>query len=79
MAKGTRWVVTISEDHYIQDIAKELAELGLSKQHILPEIGCITGQADAKAVERMRKVEGVLEIEAEPNIKLSPPGSNETW
>lgn len=78
VAKASRWVLTISEDHFIEDVAKELTELGLSKAHILADIGCITGMADAKAVARMRKVGGVLEIEQEPKIQL-PPEGDKNW
>lgn len=73
MAKASRWVVTISEDHYIKDVAEQLAALGMSKQHVLAEMGCITGAADPRVIPRMRKVEGVLEIEADIKIKLDSP------
>jgi hypothetical protein len=66
-------VVRISEDHYIKDVAKELAALGMSKQVILAELGSITGQADARIVAKMRKVEGVLEIEPDSAIRLVSP------
>lgn len=79
MAKGTRWVVTIAEDHYIQDVAHELAALGMSRQTISAKVGSITGVADPKAVARMRRVEGVLEITPEVSQKMTPPDKNHAW
>lgn len=73
------WIITISDDQSINDIATRLSDEGLTIREVLEEIGCITGSADDATVERLKKVKGVLDIAPDRQIDIGPPGSEETW
>ncbi|QNI02807.1 hypothetical protein HXW73_07585 [Halomonas sp. SH5A2] len=79
MAKIALWIITISNDQSINDIATRLSEEGLTIKEILEEIGCITGSADDVTAERLKHIEGVLDIAPDVQIGVGPPGADETW
>ncbi|WP_447043876.1 hypothetical protein [Vreelandella sp. H-I2] len=73
------WVITISGDQSINDIATRLSAEGLTIRDVLEEIGCITGSADDDTAERLKKVNGVVDISPDWQIDIGPPGAEETW
>jgi hypothetical protein len=73
------WIITISSDQSIKDIATRLSAEGLTIKDVLEEIGCITGSADTATADRLKKIEGVIDIAPDMQIELGPPGSEETW
>lgn len=73
------WIITISEDQSINEIASRLSDEGLSVRDVLEEIGCITGSADDVTAERLRKVNGVVDIAPDMQLDIGPPDDNETW
>lgn len=73
------WIITISDDQSISDIATRLSAEGLTIRDVLEEIGCITGSADDDTAERLKKVNGVVDISPDWQIDIGPPGSEETW
>lgn len=73
------WIITISEDQSINEIASRLSDEGLSIRDVLEEIGCITGSADDVTAERLRKVKGVVDIAPDMQLDIGPPGADETW
>lgn len=79
MTKKRTWIITTGGDRPIQNIAKDLAAAGLEDAQILQEIGSITGSAEDKAVEKLRKVNGVVDVSPESTIDVGPPGSSDTW
>ncbi|MCO7245018.1 hypothetical protein [Halomonas sp. Mc5H-6] len=79
MPKIALWIITISNDQSINDIAARLSEEGLTVKEILEEVGCITGSADEVAAERLKRVKGVVDIAPDMQIDVGPPGSEETW
>ncbi|SNY95891.1 hypothetical protein [Halomonas sp. hl-4] len=79
MPKIALWIITISNDQSINDIAARLSEEGLTVKEILEEIGCITGSADEITAERLKRVKGVVDIAPDMQIDVGPPGSEETW
>jgi hypothetical protein len=79
MAKGTKWIITTSNDRPIGDIAKDLAAAGLTGGKVLKEVGSITGSAKDEAVAKMRKVRGVVDVSRDAPIDIGPPDSPETW
>ena len=79
MPKIALWIITISNDQSINDIATRLSEEGLTVKEILEEIGCITGSADEVTAERLKRVKGVVDIAPDMQIDVGPPGSEETW
>ncbi|MBP5981171.1 MAG: hypothetical protein KA748_13315 [Halomonas sp.] len=73
------WIITISEDQSINEIASRLSDEGLSVRDVLEEIGCITGSADDVTAERLRKVNGVVDIAPDMQLDIGPPDDDETW
>ncbi|RBI69386.1 hypothetical protein DQ400_01465 [Vreelandella sulfidaeris] len=73
------WIITISDDQSINDIATRLSAEGLTIRDVLEEIGCITGSADDVTAERLKKVNGVVDISPDRQIDIGPPGADETW
>lgn len=73
------WIVTISEDQSINEIASRLSDEGLAIRDVLEEIGCITGSADDVTAERLKKVKGVVDIAPDMQLDIGPPGADETW
>ncbi|CAD5261306.1 MULTISPECIES: hypothetical protein [Halomonadaceae] len=79
MSAVALWLITISSDQPINEMATRLSAEGLNIQEVLEEIGCITGSADDATAERLKHIEGVLDIAPDRQIDLGPPGSEETW
>jgi len=73
------WLITISSDQPINEMATRLSAEGLTIQEVLEEIGCITGSADDATAERLKKIKGVVDIAPDMQIDMGPPGSDETW
>ncbi|MGP9644608.1 MULTISPECIES: hypothetical protein [unclassified Halomonas] len=73
------WIITISEDQSINDIASRLSDEGLTIREVFEEIGCITGAADDITVERLKKVNGVVDIAPDMQLDIGPPGADKTW
>jgi hypothetical protein len=79
MAKAKTWIITTSSDRPIRDIAKDLADAGLTRSKVLKEIGCITGSAGDKTVAKLRKVRGVVDVSPDVPVDVGPPDSSKTW
>lgn len=79
MPKIALWIITISDNQSINDIATRLSAEGLTIREVLEEIGCITGAADDVTAERLKHIEGVLDIAPDIQIDVGPPGADETW
>jgi hypothetical protein len=75
MAVTKNWVITTSGDRRIHDIAKDLADAGLKDGKVLEEIGSITGSAEERVVEKLRKVKGVTDVSPDIEFQLPPPDS----
>jgi uridine kinase len=73
MAKNRVWIVTVGDERPIRDIARDLAEVGLSDVQILDAIGAITGSAEDRFVAQIRKVRGVLDVAPDVPIDIDPP------
>ena len=63
MAKKQKqaFVVTVSGDHRIQKVAKELKAKGFEVDQVLDAIGVVTGSALPANVAKMREVPGVTD------------------
>ncbi|WP_311063888.1 hypothetical protein [Halomonas sp. DWK9] len=79
MATVTLWLITISNDQPIQDIATRLSAEGLTIREVLEEIGCITGAADDATAQRLKQVKGVVDVAPDMPMDIGPPGASETW
>jgi precorrin-6B methylase 2 len=73
------WIITISNDQSIREIATRLSAEGLTIKDILEEIGCITGSADIATADRLKKIKGVVDIAPDVEIQMGPPDAEESW
>jgi hypothetical protein len=78
-AKAKTWIITTGGTRSIAAVAKDLAAAGLKGGRVLKEIGSITGSAGEKAVSKLRKVPGVVDVSPDFPVDIGPPGSPETW
>lgn len=79
MAGTGKWVVSTSGDRPLEEIESELRDSGFAVREVLGEIGCITGEASAEVVQRVRGIRGVADVEKQGDIDIGPPGAPETW
>lgn len=79
MQKIELWIITISSDQSMTEIAARLKAEGLTIRDLLEDIGCITGAADNATAERLKHIEGVVDIAPDMHMGIGQPGSNETW
>lgn len=73
MANIELWIVTIASDCAIDEIAQRLKREGLAVRELMADIHCITGEADDATAERLRHLDGVLDIAPDMPITLGPP------
>lgn len=79
MAGTGKWVVSTSGDRPLEEVESELRDSGFAVREVLREIGCITGEASADVVHRVRGIRGVADVEKQGDIDIGPPGAPETW
>ena len=79
MANEKRWVVTTSGDQSLSDIQKNLVDSGFNVDQVLPDIGLILGVAGDDVVQKVRTVNGVIDVSPEEPVQLDPPDSPVTW
>lgn len=79
MTTKKKWVITMSSDRPIHDIARDLSDAGLKDIQVLQEIGSITGSAEDADVSKLRKVRGVKDVSSDISVDIGPPGSRDTW
>ncbi len=79
MPTRRNWVVTISTDRPIKDIAKDLENAGFSVGNVNNEIQSITGAAAHESVKKLRKISGVIDVSPDTPIDIGPPDSPKTW
>ncbi len=77
MAKDAKkpLVITVSGDRAIHDVADDLRAAGLRVDQVLEAIGTVTGSADPKHVERLRKIKGVADVSPDHSVDIGPPGA----
>jgi hypothetical protein len=78
-AAKSNWVVTMSGDRAIADVARELSKAGFSVDRTLDQIGVITGKSGEKALAKLRAIRGVADVSPEQKVDIGPPDSGETW
>ncbi len=79
MSKTKKWVVTLSNTHPLSEIVEKVKESGFKVEHVLSEIGCITGGASEEAATKVRNVKGVADVAEEVNVDVGPPDNPTTW
>lgn len=79
MPQDKQFVVTVSSDRPIAEVADELARSGFVLGETLAEIGVITGHGPEGLAGRLRAIRGVTDVSADAPIDVGPPSSPETW
>lgn len=79
MAGTDKWVVSTSGDRPLAEVESELRKNGFAVGDVLGEIGCITGEASADVVQKVRGIRGVADVAPGGEIDIGPPGAPETW
>lgn len=79
MTEAKSWIIAVSTDRPLQDIAKDLSDAGLLGAQVLEEINVITGKAADKSLEKLRKVRGVVDVSPDMPVDVGPPDSPTTW
>ena len=73
------WIVTTSGERPAKDVAKDLRAKGFAVDQVLDEIGAITGAADDAVADKLRAVEGVVDVSPDSAIDIGPPDAPTTW
>ncbi len=69
------WVVTLGAGTEASQARAALAKAGLRIEHVLGEIGVITGHGGAELGEALRKIKGVADVAEQAPIDVGPPDS----
>ncbi len=72
------WMVTVSDSDRIHAIAKQLETHGFTIDEVFDQIGSLTGSATEAAAERVRSVDGVVDVSPLPTIDVGPPDASVT-
>jgi hypothetical protein len=74
MAKKNKdWVVTISGERPVDDVAKDLKKKGLKVDFVLEAMGQITGAGPDDIGAKLRKVKGVVDVSTNVGADVGPP------
>jgi hypothetical protein len=79
VAQRKTWIVTLSGERPLAEVRRDLVEAGFTVGAVLDAVGVITGEADAKALAKARRIKGVADIAADGAVGIGPPGSDPTW
>lgn len=77
MAKKQKqaFVVTVSGDRPVHDVARDLKANGLEVDQVMDAIGVVTGSAESTSLAKLRKVRGVTDVSADHAVDIGPPGA----
>lgn len=79
MSDAKSWIVTMSGDRPVEDVARDVVRSGLVVSGILDAVGVITGSASDKVAANLRKIRGVADVSPDVPMDLGPPDSGRTW
>jgi hypothetical protein len=69
------FVVTVSGDRPIHEVARDLKVRGFQVDQVLDAIGVVTGSAASTNVAKLRKVPGVADVSSDHAVNIGPPGA----
>jgi len=61
--------------HRLNDVVKQVKDVGMDVDRVLESSGVVTGSVDANKLKILKKVKGVSSIEEEREFQIAPPGS----
>lgn len=69
------WIITISGDRPIHDVARDLQAAGLELGNVNDLIGSLSGFSDAQLKEKLTAVPGVADVSPDTDVHIAPPDS----
>ena len=60
--KTELWIVTVSDERPIKKVVADLKATGLDVSQVLEEVGIVSGSATPDNVEKLRKIQGVIDV-----------------
>lgn len=78
MTGETRWLVTVSPDRLLSDVARQLPGTGFAVVQVLDEIGCIIGKGGAEAADKVRGLPGVVDVSPDSPVDIGSPDAPTT-
>jgi hypothetical protein len=69
------FVVTVSGDRKIHDVARDLKASGFEVDQVMDAIGVVTGSAESASLAKLRKVRGVADVSSDHAVDIGPPGA----
>jgi hypothetical protein len=79
MSKGKGWIVTISGNRPIGDVARDLTRAGLKVDRVNEQISSISGTGDSRLKSKLKAIKGVADVTPDTPIDIGPPGSSKSW
>jgi hypothetical protein len=73
------WIIITDRTRPIREILRELTDAGLVVAHVLETMGGITGSADERAAEHLRKVRGVINVWPDNGRETSSTATPMRW
>lgn len=70
------FVVMATGERPLEELAQDLRGRGLAVDHVLHELGMITGAAEETTAETLRRVRGVSDVSVNIGADIGPPGKN---
>ncbi len=70
--------VSVADDHLenFSEVVARCRKAGMSVEREMKSIGMISGSIDEAALEKLRRIKGVLLAEPERSFQISPPDSD---
>jgi hypothetical protein len=70
--------ISVKDSHLatIELVSQKLQAQGMSVEHVLQNIGVISGSIDSSSLNNLTQVEGVKQVEQERTYQLAPPDSD---
>lgn len=72
MAEKKKLIITTSGDRPLSAIRKDLTEKGFTVDHVLKEIGVITGTSSS-TVEKLLAIPGIADVSPDEPVDIGPP------
>jgi len=74
-AKKQSLVITTSGNRSIKDVARDLKDAGFDVEEVLETINVVTGKGKAGSKDKLRSVQGVVDVSEDHPVDIGPPGS----
>jgi hypothetical protein len=79
MTERKIWIVTPSGERPPAEARRDLAEAGFDVEAVPDASGVITGEADAQAAAKARRIQGIAGTAEDIAVGVGPPGADSVW